>query len=67
MLSKSLFLAERHTVSTLILGRIALMGAYKNTLQRTKVLTCAVVRALLNRALNALICMTIHKCFLLFR
>ena len=42
------------------------MGAYQNAVQRAVVLGVAVVSALLNGALDALIGMTVHGMFLLF-
>ena len=41
------------------------MGANQNLVQRTVVLSLAMMSALLNGALNALVCMTVHIHFLL--
>ena len=41
------------------------MGANQDLVQRTVVLSLAMMSALLNGALNALVCMTIHIHFLL--
>ena len=41
------------------------MGANQNLVQRTVVLSLAMMGALLNGALNALVCMTVHIHFLL--
>ena len=58
-------LAEGLAVGALVLSRRSLVGAHQNTLQRAEVCVLAVILALLNSALNALICMTIHSVILL--
>ena len=59
--SASSLLAEGLAVSALIHGGICLMGAYQDPLQRAKVGILAVMGALLDSTLNALVCMTIHR------
>ncbi len=61
-----LFFAEGHTVGALILGGIALMGTYQNPLQRAVVCFVAVVSALMNSTLDALVGIAVHDLFLLF-
>ena len=61
-----LLLAEGLTVSALIHGGICLVGAHHNAIQGTVVLGVAVICTLLDGALNALICVTVHCSFLLF-
>ena len=56
-----LLLAEGLAVGTLFLGGICLVGTHQNTLQRAEVRIVAVVCALMDGALNALICMAIHS------
>ena len=53
-------LAEGLTVSTLIHGRVCLMGADKNPLQGTEIGILTMVGTLLNSTFNALVCMAIH-------
>jgi len=60
-----LSLAEGLTVGTLVLSGVCLMSAYQNAVQRAVVLTVAVIGALLNSTLNTLVCIAIHKSFLL--
>ena len=55
-----LFLAEGHAVGALVNGRIGLVGAYQNFVQRAVVCILAMIGALLNSTLNALIGMTVH-------
>ncbi len=62
-----LLLAEGLAVGTLIHRRIHLVGTYQNPVQCTVVGISAVMCALLHGTLDALICMTIHVHFLLFR
>ena len=42
------------------------MGADENAVQRAVVFAVAVVGTLLNGAFDALICLAVHNCFLLF-
>ena len=63
---KELLLAEGLAVSALVHGGVALVGADQNTVQSAEVCILAVVSALLNGALNALVCFAIHNQFLLF-
>ena len=58
-------LPEGLAVGTLVLGGIGLMGAHQDPVQRAVVLVLAVVCALLDGALDALICMVVHIDFLL--
>ena len=60
-----LLLAEGLAVSALILGRSSLVGAHQNAVQRAEVCILAVMLALLNSALNRLVCMAIHRVILL--
>ena len=61
----SLLLAEGLTVGALILSGIRFMGADQNAIQRTVVLAVAMICALLNGTLDALVCMAVHVHFLL--
>ena len=61
----TLLLAEGLAVRALIHGGILLMGADQDLVQRTVVLSLAMMGALLNGALNALVCMAIHNPILL--
>ena len=56
-----LLLPEGLTVGTLIHGRICLMGTHQDPLQRAEICILAVMGALLNSTLNALVCMAIHS------
>ena len=56
-----LLLAEGLAVGALILGRIDLVGAHQDPVQRAVVLVLAVVCTLLHGAFDALVGMTIHK------
>ena len=62
----SLFLAEGLAVGALVHGRVCLMGANQDLVQRAVVLTVTVVSTGLYGALNALVCVAVHECFLLF-
>ena len=62
-----LLLTERLTVGTLIHGGISLMGANQDSFQRTEVCILAVMGALLNSTLDALVCMAIHRSLPPFR
>ena len=55
-----LLLAEGLTVGALVFSGIHLMGTHHNTLQGAEVGILAVMGALLNSTLNALVCMAIH-------
>ena len=54
-------LAEGLAVGALVHGRVCLMGTNQNTLQRAEVGILAVMGALLDSTLNALVCMAIHS------
>ena len=56
-----LLLAERLAVGALICSGIDFVGAHQDLVQGTVVLVTAVMGALLNSALNALVCMTVHN------
>ena len=56
-----LLLTEGLAVGALVLSGIHLMGAHHNTLQRTEVGILAVMGALLNSTLDALVCSAIHS------
>ena len=58
-----LLLAEGLAVGTLIHSGVSLVGAHQNPLQRTVVSILAVMLALLDSALNALVCMAIHRLY----
>ena len=55
---------EGHAVGALVLGGIAFMGAYQNGIQGAVVLGGAVVGALADGTLNALVCMAVHGQYL---
>lgn len=59
--------AEGHAVGALIHGGIGLMGADLDPIQRAVVLGFAVVGALMNGALHALVGMAAHNLYLLLR
>ena len=59
-------LAERLTVGAGFHGGICLMGAHHDSLQRAIVGIIAMVCALLDSTLDALVCMAAHSQFLLF-
>jgi len=61
-----LFLTEGHAVGALVLAGVCLMGTYQDALQRAVVCFIAVMSALMNGALNALIGIAVHGLFLLF-
>ena len=61
ILSGSLLLAEGLAVGALIVGRIHLVGAHQDLVQRTVVLVAAVMGALLDGTFNTLVSMTIHR------
>ena len=58
-------LTEGFAVSTLVSSGIGLMGTNQDPLQAAEVRILAVMGALLNGTLNALVCMTIHGVLLL--
>ena len=62
----SLFLTEGLAVSALIGSGISLMGTHQDPVQRAEVRFVAVVCALGNGALNALVGITVHNGLLLF-
>ena len=61
-----LLLPEGHAVRTLVHGGVCLMGADQDPLQRAEVGLTAVMGALGNSTLDALIGMTVHRIYLLF-
>ena len=60
-----LLLAEGLTVGALVHGGVGLMGAHQDAIQRAVVLAVAVISALLYGAFNTLVCVAIHRFFLL--
>ena len=62
-----LLLAEGLAVRTLVSGRVSLMGAHQDSIQRAEILALAMIGALLNNTLNTLVCFTSHSCDLLFK
>lgn len=56
-----LLLAEGHTVSTLILGGIALVGAHADPIQGAVIFLLAVVCALMDGAFDGLVGMAVHN------
>ena len=56
-----LLLAEGLAVGTLIHSGVSLVGTHQNTIQGAEVCILAVVCALCNSTLNALVSMTIHR------
>ena len=58
-------LTEGFAVSTLVSSGIGLMGTNQDPLQAAEVCVLAVMGALLNGTLNALVCMAIHGVLLL--
>ena len=56
-----LLLPEGLAVGALVHGRILLMGANQDLVQRAVVLMAAVMGALLDSAFDALVCVTVHK------
>ena len=63
--SRISLLAEGLAVGALVHGGICLMGTYQDTLQGAEIGILAMVCALLNGTLNALVCMTIHSLMIL--
>ena len=61
----ALLLAEGHAVSALVHGRVCLVGAHQDAVQRAVVLAVAVIRTGLDSAFNALVCIMVHNSFLL--
>ena len=59
---KSLF-AERLAVGTLVHGRILLVGAHQNLIQRTVVFGITVIGTLLDGTFDALVCLVVHDNF----
>ena len=57
----ALLLAEGLAVGALVNSGIGLVGAYKNTIQRTEVFGVAVIGALLNGAFDALVGVAAHN------
>lgn len=62
---ETLFLTEGFAVGASGHTGILLMGAHKDVVQRAVVLASAVIGALCDGALDALVGMTVHSCFLL--
>ena len=60
-----LALAEGFAVGALVHGGVLLVRANQDAIQAAVVLGIAMVSALLHGAFNALVCMTIHRYFLL--
>ena len=58
--SSCLLLAERLAVGALIRSGIHLVGTHQNLVQGAVVLVAAVMGALLDSTLDALVCMTVH-------
>ena len=56
-----LLLAERHTVSTLILSGICFVGADGNLVEGAVVFLLAMMGTLTDSALDGLVGMTVHK------
>ena len=52
--------AERHAIGALILRGVALVGAYRDAIERAVVLIAAVMGARGNGALNAVVCLVVH-------
>ena len=63
--SVSSLLAEGLAVGALVCGGIGLVGAHQDPVQRAVICLLAMVLALLNSTLNALVCMTVHGIILL--
>ena len=59
-----LFLPEGLAVGALIHGRVCLVGAHQNLIQRAVVFGVTVIGAGLDGAFDTLVCMAVHKCFL---
>ena len=59
--AKNLLCPEGLTVGTLVHGRIVLVSAHQNSVQRAVVLGVAVIGAGLDGAFDALVCMAVHK------
>ena len=62
-----LLLTEGLAVGALVSSGIDLMGTNQNPLQGTEIGILAVISALLNSTLNALVCMAIHRLLPPFR
>jgi hypothetical membrane protein len=61
-----LLLAEGLAVGALVLGGICLVGTHQNPVQGAVILAVAMIGAGLDGAFNALVCMAVHSCILLF-
>ena len=59
----TLLLTEGLAVGALVHGGVRLMGTYQNPIQGAEVCVLAMMGALLNGALNALVCMAIHSLY----
>jgi hypothetical protein len=62
---RKLLLAERHAVGTLVNSGVGLMGTHHDPLQGAVVLGVAMVSALLDGTLDALVSIVVHFLFLL--
>ena len=62
----NLLLAEGHAVGTLIHGGVGLMGAHQNAVQGAIVFGITVVSTGLYGAFDALVCIAVHRFFLLY-
>jgi len=56
-----LLLAEGLAVGALVCGGVDFVGTHQDLIQRAVVLVTAVMGALLDGALDALVCMTVHS------
>ena len=54
-------LAEGLAIGALVHSRVGLMGTHQNALQRAVIGILAVMLALLDSTLNALVCMAVHS------
>jgi len=59
--AQTLLLTEGHTVGALVYRGIGLVGTHKDPIQRAVVLAFAVVGALMDSTLDALVGMAVHK------
>ena len=66
-IGRCLLLPEGHAVGALVLGRITLMSANQNAIQRAVVCLSAVVCALMHGALDGLVSIAVHDFYLLVK
>ena len=59
--SARLLLPEGHAVGALIHGGVAFVGAHQDPVQRTEILVLAVISALMDGALDALVGIAVHN------